>query len=179
MICRTYSTWLRRTGVICVSAALVLTCLGFWSASAAPAQKPKLVAAAAKQQQIAQTIQNLKNSDQRWIEIDLSEQRLVAWEGGKRIYSMIVSTGKRSTPTLTGVFAVQTKLRTSQMQGEDYNVPDVPYVMYYDGGYAIHGAYWHNNFGTPVSHGCVNVTVKQARRLFNWAEVGTQVVVHP
>jgi lipoprotein-anchoring transpeptidase ErfK/SrfK len=177
MICRTYSTWLRCTGVICACAALVFTGLGSWSASAAPAQQQKLVATPGKQQ-ISETIRNLKNSENRWIEVDLSEQQLVAWEGGKRIYSMITSTGKRSTPTLTGVFAVQTKLRTTQMQGEDYNVPDVPYVMYYDGGYAIHGAYWHSNFGTPVSHGCVNLTVKQARRLFNWASVGTPVVVH-
>lgn len=51
-------------------------------------------------------------------------------------------------------------------------------AMYFSGGYAIHGAYWHNNFGTPVSHGCVNVRVDRAERLFNWAEVGTPVIVH-
>lgn len=63
------------------------------------------------------------------------------------------------------------------MRGEDYDVPNVPYVMYYDRGYGIHGAYWHNNFGTPVSHGCVNLAPNHAKWLFDWAEVGTKVVV--
>lgn len=178
---RTNSTWLHRTGLVCGCTALVFTGLGSWPASAltAPTQRQKLVAMAAKTNAIAETIQNLKQSDQRWIEVDLSEQRLIAWEGGKRMYNISVSTGKRSTPTLTGVFAIQSKYRATRMQGDNYDVPDVPYAMYYDGGYAIHGAYWHDNFGTPVSHGCVNVAVKQARQLFNWASVGTPVVVHP
>jgi lipoprotein-anchoring transpeptidase ErfK/SrfK len=63
------------------------------------------------------------------------------------------------------------------MQGEDYNVPDVPHAMYYSGNYAIHGAYWHNSFGIPVSHGCINVAPDHAAWLFNWATVGTPVVV--
>jgi lipoprotein-anchoring transpeptidase ErfK/SrfK len=64
------------------------------------------------------------------------------------------------------------------MQGPGYDVPDVPFTMYYYRGYAIHGAYWHNNFGTPVSHGCTNVAVNHAEWLFDWADVGTPVVVH-
>ena len=64
------------------------------------------------------------------------------------------------------------------MTGPGYDVPDVPYTMYYDGGMAIHGAYWHNMFGTPVSHGCTNVAVNHAKWLFDWASVGTPVVVH-
>ncbi|HEY9617479.1 MAG TPA: L,D-transpeptidase [Microcoleaceae cyanobacterium] len=127
--------------------------------------------------QIATAITNLKQSTDRWIEIDLSSQRLIAWEGGVPVYAVIVSTGKSSTPTVTGVFAIQTRLRYARMQGEDYDVPDVPYTMYYYGGYAIHGAYWHHNFGTPVSHGCVNVAVNHAGWLYNWAKVGTPVVV--
>jgi lipoprotein-anchoring transpeptidase ErfK/SrfK len=63
------------------------------------------------------------------------------------------------------------------MRGRNYNVPNVPYVMYYSGGYALHGAYWHNRFGTPVSHGCVNLRTASARWLYNWAPVGTPVVV--
>jgi lipoprotein-anchoring transpeptidase ErfK/SrfK len=63
------------------------------------------------------------------------------------------------------------------MQGQDYDVPDVPYTMYYSGNYAIHGAYWHNQFGTPVSHGCVNVAVDHAEWLFNWTALGTPVIV--
>jgi len=127
---------------------------------------------------IAWRMLTLKDSDQRWIEIDLSGQRLIAWEGGEAVYAVIVSTGKRSTPTRVGTFEVQTKHRVARMRGADYDVPDVPYTMYYSGNYAIHGAYWHHRFGTPVSHGCVNVAVNHAKWLFNWASVGTPVVVH-
>ncbi len=117
-------------------------------------------------------------SSPRWIEIDLSEQRLSAWEGKKRVYSFRISTGKRKTPTPVGKFAINSKYRTNRMRGRGYDIPDVPYAMYFYEGYAIHGAYWHNNFGTPVSHGCVNLPVKQARKLYNWATIGTSVVVH-
>jgi lipoprotein-anchoring transpeptidase ErfK/SrfK len=127
---------------------------------------------------IDQAISTYKKSDQRWIEIQLSTQRLIAWQGKKQAYAVVVSTGKSTTPTLKGVFEIQTQYRTARMQGDDYDIPDVPYTMYYSGGYGIHGAYWHNSFGTPVSHGCVNVAVDHAKWLFHWAEVGTPVVVH-
>lgn len=126
---------------------------------------------------IIQKVNELKESTERWIQIDLSEQRLIAWEGGKPIFGVIVSTGKKSTPTLLGVFNIYTKLKTTRMKGEDYDIPNVPYTMYYQGGYGIHGAFWHKNFGTPVSHGCVNLAPNQAKKLFNWASVGTTVVV--
>lgn len=127
---------------------------------------------------IAQAISTYKKTNQRWIEIRLSTQRLIAWEGKKQVHGVIVSTGKASTPTLKGVFAIQSQHRFARMQGDDYDIPDVPYTMYYSGGYGIHGAYWHNRFGTPVSHGCVNVAVDHARWLFYWADLGTPVVVH-
>jgi lipoprotein-anchoring transpeptidase ErfK/SrfK len=130
------------------------------------------------QSPIAQKLRSLQQSNQRWIEVRLGTQRLVAWEGGKPVYAVIVSTGKATTRTRSGVFAIQSRYRMARMQGDDYDVPDVPYTMYYSGGYAIHGAYWHNKFGTPVSHGCVNVAVNHAKWLFNWAAVGTPVVVH-
>ena len=131
-----------------------------------------------RQNSIAQTIGTLKRSQSRWIQVDLSDQRLTGWEGSTQVFSYLVSTGKAATPTPTGVFSVQSKRISDRMRGEDYNVPNVPYAMYFSGGYAIHGAYWHNQFGTPVSHGCVNVRVDRAERLFNWASVGTPVVVH-
>lgn len=140
----------------------------------------KLIAAprrTADKKLIAQKKDALQKSKERWIEVILSEQRLVAWEGDKQVYAIKVSTGKRSTPTLTGLFAVKTKHRLTRMRGEDYDVPNVPYTMFYDGGYAIHGAYWHNRFGTPVSHGCTNLAVNHAKWLFNWADVGTAIVV--
>ncbi len=113
----------------------------------------------------------------RKIEIDLSKQRLYAWEGENLVYSMRVSTGKRSTPTRIGKFLISSKYRSTRMRGPGYNIPNVPYAMYFFEGYAIHGAFWHNNFGNPVSHGCVNLPVKQARELYNWADIGTLVVV--
>ncbi len=127
---------------------------------------------------IARNILNLQQSQNRWIEIDVRAQRLIAWEGSQPVYAVIISTGKDATPTPPGTFTIQSKHETARMQGEDYDVPDVPFAMYYYGGYAIHGAYWHNNFGTPVSHGCTNVAVNHAEWLFNWADVGTPVVVH-
>ncbi|WP_225887111.1 L,D-transpeptidase [Nodosilinea nodulosa] len=129
--------------------------------------------------EIAAQVARLQQSGDRWLQIDLSSQRLIAWEGNTPVYAVIVSTGKPSTPTVTGVFEIQSRYRTARMRGAGYDVPDVPWTMYFYRGYAIHGAYWHHNFGTPVSHGCVNVAVDHARWLFNWASLGTPVVVQP
>lgn len=137
-----------------------------------------LVPPAMAQNWIAQHMVSLQQSNDRWIEINVSTQRLIAWEGETPVYAIIVSTGVADNPTLIGSFAVQSKHRTARMRGEDYDVPDVPFVMYYDGNYGIHGAYWHYSFGTPVSHGCVNVAVDHAEWLFNWASIGTPIVVH-
>lgn len=147
--------------------------IGLAAGNLEPGQaQPRLIA------QQAAAMQTLKQSGQRWIEIDLSSQRLYAWEGDRPVYAILVSTGKTATPTPTGRFAIQSRHRYARMQGDDYDVPDVPYTLYYHRGYAIHGAYWHHRFGTPVSHGCTNVAVNHARWLFNWAAVGTPVVVH-
>jgi lipoprotein-anchoring transpeptidase ErfK/SrfK len=139
-----------------------------------PAIAPTLIAQA---DTIATTVRRLKQSKQRWIEINLSSQRLIAREGKTPVYAILISTGKALTPTKTGIFAIQTRNRTARMRGTDYDIADVPYTMYYDGNYAIHGAYWHHRFGTPVSHGCVNLAVDHAGWLFNWAKIGTPVVV--
>lgn len=126
---------------------------------------------------IEEEIARLSHSAQHWILIDLSEQHLIAWEGNHPYHAVTVSTGKAATPTPTGIFTIQSKHEIARMQGADYDVPDVPFTMYYNGGYGIHGAYWHNNFGTPVSHGCTNVAVDHAEVLFDWASVGTPVIV--
>lgn len=131
----------------------------------------------ARNDTIGTTIRRLEQSKQRWIEIKLSSQRLIAWEGKTPVYAILISTGKASTPTQPGVFTIQTRDRYARMRGDDYDIGDVPYTMYYSGSYAIHGAYWHRRFGTPVSHGCVNLAVDHARWLFNWARIGTSVVV--
>ncbi|CAA9304541.1 Methyl-accepting chemotaxis protein [uncultured Coleofasciculus sp.] len=125
-----------------------------------------------------QALSHSKHSRGRWIEVDISRQQLIAWNNGRIERVFWVSSGKRSTPTPYGTYSIQSKYRVTRMRGANYNVPDVPYAMYYSGNYALHGAYWHNNFGSRVSHGCVNLGVRQARWLYNWAPVGTTVVVH-
>ncbi|MBC7516856.1 MAG: L,D-transpeptidase, partial [Alkalinema sp. FL-bin-369] len=99
-------------------------------------------------------------------------------EGKTWVDAKVISSGKASTPTLTGVFEIQDKYRTTVMRGADYEVPDVTHAMFYDDGYAIHGSYWDNSFGTPVSHGCINMSENATTWLFGWARVGTPVVVH-
>lgn len=118
------------------------------------------------------------SADGRWIDIDLSEQRLYAYEDDRLIDSFLVSTGTWQHPTLTGQFHVYVKYLYANMSGPGYYLPNVPYTMYYDRGYGIHGTYWHNNFGTPMSHGCINLRTEDARWLFNWSSVGTLVNIH-
>ncbi len=122
-------------------------------------------------------IEKLQRSGQRWIEVRLRSQKILAWQGNQLVYAVLVSTGKSSTPTPTGIFKIQTKYPVARMRGDDYNIPDVPHVMYYSGNYAIHGAYWHRSFGIPVSQGCTNVAPDHAAWLYRWAGVGTTVVV--
>ena len=119
----------------------------------------------------------------KWIETDLSEQRLYLKENGNTVNSFLVSTGKWS-PTPKGEWRIWTKLTSTRMGGGSkalgtyYNLPNVPYTMYYDRGYGIHGAYWHNNFGNTMSHGCTNMKPEEAKIVFDWASVGTRVIVH-
>ena len=127
---------------------------------------------------VAQTINNLKQSGSNWIEIDLSEQHLFAWSGKNQTFTAVISTGKAKTPTYPGVYRIQRKYPQDRMRGADYDVPDVPNVLYFDRGYALHGTYWHNNFGRPMSHGCINLPLSNAEWLFNWAKIGTPVIIH-
>lgn len=114
----------------------------------------------------------------RWIEVNLSNQTLTAWQGNVAVLHTNVSTGTARTPTVTGRFSVGMKLASQRMVGPGYDLPGVPWVMYFYSGYAIHGTYWHNNFGTPMSHGCVNMRIGEAQFLYNWAPPGTEVYVH-
>ncbi len=117
--------------------------------------------------------------NERWIDVDLSEQRLYAYEGRQLVNSFLVSTGTWQYPTVTGQYRIYVKYRYTDMAGPGYYLPNVPYTMYFYRGYGIHGTYWHNNFGTPMSHGCVNMRTDEAGWLFNWASVGTLVNIHP
>jgi LysM repeat protein len=114
----------------------------------------------------------------RWIDVNLSKQRLTAYQGNTPVFSTLVSTGLPGTPTVVGRFRINTKLTSTRMRGPGYDLPNVPYTMYFYKGYGLHGTYWHHNFGHPMSHGCVNLRTSDAAWLFNWASVGTPVVTH-
>lgn len=179
------SVWLYQAGMVLVGVSLSVVNLGLSIAPAVAQPEPTIESTTVATKApvnaidpIAQATEKLRQSNKRWLEVNTTTQRLIAWEGNQPVRAVIVSTGKTSTPTKLGVFTVQSKHRVARMQGDDYDVPDVPFTMYYSGGYAIHGAYWHNRFGTPVSHGCVNVAVDHAAWFFKWASVGTPVVVH-
>lgn len=111
-------------------------------------------------------------ADSKWIHVDLAQQTLVAYEGDRPVYATLVSSGQEGFETPTGLYQVQRKYLTKTMRGKDpdgyYEVQEVPWTMYYDGNYAIHGAYWHNNFGRTRSHGCTNVPPADARWLYYW-----------
>lgn len=108
--------------------------------------------------------------DEKWIEVDVTEQRVTAWEGNVPIMSFPTSTGLLKTPTVLGKFNIYWKLESTLMFGEDYYLPEVPYAMYFYTDYALHGAYWHDNFGQRMSRGCVNLSIDSAKELFEWAD---------
>ena len=143
--------------------------------------------------------------EERWVEVDLSEQKLRAWEGNSLYLETPVSTGLPWWPTPTGEFRIWIKLRATKMEGGTgkyyYYLPNVPYVMYFENentpgwrGFGLHGTYWHNDFGTPRSHGCVNLPTDVAKELYYWVDPtlsegkstirasennqGTKVVIH-
>lgn len=111
---------------------------------------------------------------EKWIEVSLPDQKVRAWEGNQLVMEFPISSGKWA-PTPTGTFNIWYKTRNqsmiggSQTLGTYYNLPNVPHNMFFYKGYAIHGAYWHNNFGHPMSHGCVNEPLANASAIFDWA----------
>jgi LysM repeat protein len=113
----------------------------------------------------------------RQIVVDLSDQRTYAFENGVLVRNVLVSTGLPATPTVQGDYTVYTKIPSQTMSGPGYYLPGVPFVMYFYQGYSFHGTYWHNNFGFPMSHGCVNMPTPEAEWLYNFASVGTPVHV--
>lgn len=112
--------------------------------------------------------------EEKWIEVSLDEQKLRAWEGNKLVMEFPISSGLWM-PTPKGEFRIWHKTRSQTMSGGSktlgtyYNLPNVPNNMFFYQGYAIHGAYWHNNFGHPMSHGCVNSPLASAAQIFDWA----------
>ena len=114
----------------------------------------------------------------KWIDINLSRQRLTAYVGTRAVYSQLISSGTAAHRTATGRFAIRYKVRSQTMSGPGYYLPGVQWVMYFMGANAIHGTYWHHNFGRPMSHGCINMTNAAAKWIYYWAPVGTPVYVH-
>lgn len=139
------------------------------------------------------------NSGDKWIEIDLSDQKLIAHQGNTVFLESLVSTGLwgRTPP---GEYSIWYKIRATKMEGGSkalntyYYLPNVPYAMFFFGNFGIHGTYWHNNFGRPMSHGCVNTPTPIAEKLYYWVDPqlpegkfavrssetnpGTRVVIH-
>ncbi|MFC2046339.1 LysM peptidoglycan-binding domain-containing protein [Chloroflexota bacterium] len=114
----------------------------------------------------------------KWIDVDLSSQTTRAMRGNTVVKKMVVSTGLARYPTPTGRFRVYAKYRSTPMSGPGYYLPGVPHTMYFYRGYALHGTYWHSNFGRRMSHGCINLKRSNAAWLFNWSPHGTLVVIH-
>ncbi|HEY1960544.1 MAG TPA: L,D-transpeptidase [Polyangiaceae bacterium] len=144
--------------------------------------------------------------NEKWIDVNLSTQTLVAFEGQKPIYATIISSGRHNDKdaskdhrTKTGSFRIREKHIAATMDDDSasdgpYSIQDVPWIMYFHGGIALHGAFWHSNFGHERSHGCVNLEPYDAKKLFQWAgprlpdgwhgvhatdaNPGTRVIVH-
>lgn len=147
-----------------------------------------------------------EKGEEKWVEVDLSEQKLRAWEGNNLFLESLLSSGKWA-PTPTGEFRIWVKFKYAKMSGGSraihtyYFLPNVPYIMYFSNsqvpaarGFSLHGTYWHNNFGQVMSHGCVNLPTPVAEKLFYWTtpsvplgstairasneEPGTRIVIH-
>ncbi len=120
---------------------------------------------------------------EKWVDVDLDEQVLVAYEGARPVFTTLISSGRRDPngdgqhnfETPTGSFRIQSRHITATMDGDTagdgpYSIEDVPWVMYFQGSYALHGAFWHGYFGWRMSHGCVNLSPADARWVFLWAD---------
>jgi hypothetical protein len=141
---------------------------------------------------------------ERWLDVNITKQVLVAYDGTRPVFATLVSTGEAglgdpetSKATKRGIFRIHAKHLTATMDsdvvGEEFELRDIPYVQYFEGGYALHAAYWHDDFGKPRSHGCINLAPQDARRLFFFTEpalpdgwhhvrralTGSVVFVHP
>lgn len=116
------------------------------------------------------------DGSEKWIEVDISEQKLWGWEGTHQVFEFDISSGRPGYDTVQGEFRVWRKVKNQRYRGGTpgtssyYNLPNVPYSLFFHKGYAIHGAYWHNDFGiSRRSSGCVNVSPENAGIIFKWA----------
>ncbi len=143
---------------------------------------------------------------EKWIDVNLKNETLVAFEGEKPVYATLLSSGKRDLehrekdhPSHNGTFRIREKHIAATMDADTatdgpYSIEDVPWIQYFNGSIAIHGAFWHAEFGHTKSHGCLNMSPWDAKALFGWTEPqlppgwhgvaatvdhpGTRIVVH-
>jgi lipoprotein-anchoring transpeptidase ErfK/SrfK len=133
----------------------------------------------------SETTAGINRLSTKRIVVSLAKEMLYAYDGDTLFMQQSISTGLESTPTPIGTFWVIKKMPDSYMQGpvpnvsdQYYDLPGVPWDLYFtQDGAVIHGAYWHNHFGEPWSHGCVNLPSDQAKKLYDWAELGTPVII--
>ena len=131
------------------------------------------------------------NNSNKRIEVDLTTQELKAFENNQQIYNFKISSGKWNR-TPTGEFKIWAKFRSAKMSGgskltgDYYYLPNVPYISFFYNaehpkkqGFSIHGTYWHDNFGVPMSHGCINMRTSEAAIIYSWAEIeNTPIVIY-
>jgi lipoprotein-anchoring transpeptidase ErfK/SrfK len=116
-----------------------------------------------------------EGSVEHWIDVDLSSQTVSAYRGYEPVHTFLASTGTWRTPTVTGTFSIYQMFEAKDMRGPGYFLQDVPYTMFFHRSYGLHGTYWHDNFGTPMSYGCINLSTEDAAWLFEFASLGTLV----
>jgi hypothetical protein len=119
----------------------------------------------------------------RWVNVDLYEQTLTAYEGNKPVFSTLISSGLPSFQTNPGVFKVWSRFKLTPMSGamgqpDAYSLPAVPYVLFFDGEISLHGTYWHDGFGFKHSHGCVNMSITDAKWVYEWSKDVNEMTVH-
>lgn len=132
----------------------------------------------------------LPNSNNKRIEVDLTTQRLYGFENDQNIFDFPVSSGTYNR-TPNGTFYIWARVKSQKMSGGSkelgnyYYLPGVPNILFFynddikkQQGFSIHGAYWHNNFGVPMSHGCLNMSIPDSLTVFNWAEIGTPITIY-
>ncbi|MBC8450543.1 MAG: L,D-transpeptidase, partial [Chloroflexi bacterium] len=109
---------------------------------------------------------------EHWVAVSLKEQTAVAYEGDRPVYAAMVATGLPGTPTVQGIFRTLWRVPWRRMAGPGYYLEEVTWTCYFYDGYALHTAYWHDAFGSPRSHGCVNLSPYDAWWIFQWSEPG-------
>lgn len=141
-----------------------------------------------KQPQASKVLGEATIVGDKHIDIDLTNQTLSAYQGTTLFMEAPISSGKWH-PTPDGNFTIWEKVIATRMTGGEgadyYDLPNVPYVMFFQGpgasesdGFGIHGAYWHDNFGHPMSHGCINMRTVDAEKLYYWANTGTAITIY-